>query len=186
MNTLIPLLRFISHSWAMTCLLAVIWSSLPCDAVAQSRSQVGVLVCSGEGNWNTTIKSLKQFECTFSSANGMERCKYAADILAFDFSASVSPLGDSALIWQVFAPPDMSGENYQPGDLEDVYVNAGIKSPKSTEFKAGSLIGRGPISFVLQPVSIQVETGFSIAADVNIFLLTYIGPQLAEESGIRK
>ena len=108
----------------------------------------------------------------------MVRGKYAADILDFDFSASVSPSGDTVLNWQVSGPPEMIGENYQPGDLEGVYVSAGIKSPKYAEFKADTLIGRGPRSFVLQPISVQVETGFSIATGVNILFLTYLGPLL--------
>ena len=160
----------------MACLILVIWISLPSDAVAQSRLQAGVLVCSGDGDWSTTIKSKKQFECTFSSTNGEVRGKYSAEIR--DFSASVSQSGGTVLIWHVSGPPEKVGENYEPGDLEGVYVSAGIEEPKDTKFEANTLVGRGPRSFALQPISVQFETGLSIATGVNMLVLTYQGPLL--------
>ena len=105
---------------------------------------------------------------------GEDRGKYAAEIR--DFSSSVNQSGNTVLIWHVYGPPEKTGENYEPGELEGVYVGAGIESPKDTQFNAGTLVGRGPRSFALQPISVQFETGLSVATGVNVLALTYIGP----------
>jgi hypothetical protein len=41
---------------------------------------------------------------------------------------------------------------------------------------ANALVGGGPGSFTLQPVSVQVQTGLSVAAAVQTLTLDYAGP----------
>ena len=147
---------------------------VPSHANAQARLQAGVLVCAGDGDWSTTINSNKRFQCTFSSTNGEVRGKYSAEIQ--DFSAAVGKSGNTVLMWLVFGPREKIGENYEPGRLEGTYIAAGVDSPKDMEFSADTLVGMGPRSFALQPISVQVQTGLSIATGVNTLVLSYSGP----------
>ncbi len=160
--------------WAVTSLVLTFAVLPPSDADAQKRLQAGVLVCASDGDWGATINSNKPIQCTFSSPNGEVRGKYNAEIR--DFSTAVGKSGDTVLMWIVSGPSEKIGENYEPGGLEGTYVSAGMDLPNDLEFSANALVGLGPRSFALQPISVQVQTGLSIATGVNAIVLRYIGP----------
>lgn len=146
--------------------------SLP--AYSQARLQAGVLACSGEGGWGLIITSRRTFRCTFSSDDGQVRGEYSAVIrrVGIDMGAT----GNTALVWLVFGPAQSVRANFVPGSLAGEYAGAGAEASAVVGIGANALVGGGPDSFALQPVSIQVQTGLSVAAGVQFLELQYVGP----------
>lgn len=148
-------------------------SLMPTQAEAQSQLQAGVLSCSGEGGWGAIIGSRKKFQCTFASSDGSVRGRYSAVI--GKIGLDVGYTGKTALTWLVFGPADTVGENYVVGSLAGSYSGVGANAAVGLGIGANALVGGGPGSFALQPVSVQVQTGVSIAAGVQTLTLEYQG-----------
>lgn len=148
--------------------------STPTIANPQGRSYAGTLVCTAEQDWTETISSKEKFKCTFASANGEVRGQYSAEIQSF--KPDVRTAGDTVLMWQVSGPPEKIGENYEAGELEGFYTNDLETSEGNMQIDSAALVGFGPRSFLLRPISVQVETGLSVAVGVEKLVLTYVGP----------
>jgi len=140
----------------------------------QARLQAGVLVCDGSGGWGLIIASTKRFQCTFSSANGQVREGYEAVISKYGIDIGVT--GQTSLTWLVFGPADSVGVNYAPGTLAGSYAGVGADAAVGLGLGANVLVGGGPGSLALQPVSVQVQTGLSIAAGVQTLDLYFDRP----------
>jgi hypothetical protein len=97
----------------------------------------------------------------------------------------VGKTGATSLLWFVFGPAAKVGENFVPGSLQGGYVGAGAEASVVVGLGANALVGGGPGSFALQPVSVQVQTGLSIAAGVQSLDLEYVGPVPGEPEKIR-
>ena len=141
---------------------------------AQSLLQTGALVCKGEGGWGAIITSKKTFDCTFSTPSGSIKGSYKGTIRKYGIDIGVT--GDTALTWVVFGPVDKAGENYQSGSLAGQYAGIGGEVSLGVGVGANAMLGGSDDAFVLQPISIQVQTGLSIAAGVQTLTLEYVGP----------
>lgn len=161
---------------AATCAALALFVVLlvPIQAQAQSRLQLGSLACTGTGGWGAIITSTKAFRCTFSTTDGVVREQYDAVISKFGLDLGVT--GDTSLMWLVFGPAERIGPHYVQGSLQGSYVGVGADASVGLGLGANALVGGGPSSFALQPVSVQVQTGLSIAAGVQTLDLTYAGP----------
>ena len=146
----------------------------PSSAPAQSTLRAGVLACSGEGGWGLIITSTKNFRCTFSSDNGAVRESYYGVIEKFGLD--LGQTGRTTLTWLVFGSAEIIGPNYVPGSLDGRYGGVGADAAIGVGLGANALIGGRPGSYALQPVSVQVQTGLSIAAGVQTLTLQYTGP----------
>ncbi len=144
------------------------------SAYSQTRLQAGVLACTGEGGWGLIITSRRTFRCTFSSDDGRVRGQYTAVIRRVGLDIGIT--GRSSLVWLVFGPAQVIGPDYVPGSLAGEYVGAGAEATAVVGLGANALIGGGANSFALQPVSVQVQTGLSVAAGVQVLELEYVGP----------
>ena len=159
---------------------AVVWmislmvALTPSESAAQAGLQAGVLSCKGKGGWGAIIGSRKRFRCTFASSDGSFVGHYRATITKFGLDIGVT--GQTALSWLVFGPAEIVGDNYVAGSLEGAYTGVGADVAVGLGLGANALVGGGPTSFALQPVSIQVQTGVSIAAGVQTLTLEYVGP----------
>ncbi len=164
-----------SHRAATGVILALALAALPAaPADAQTRLQTGTLACSGEGGWGAIITSKKDFRCAFTSSDGAVREEYSGQIRKYGID--IGKTGQTALLWLVFGPEGKTGANYAPGSLAGGYGGAGADAALGMGLGANALIGGGPNSFALQPVSVQVQTGLSIAAGVQTLDLQYVGP----------
>ena len=146
----------------------------PGAANAASGIQAGTLVCKGEGGWGAIITSKKEFKCTFGSADGTVRGSYTGVIRKFGLDLGVT--GDTTLTWLVLGPATMVGDNYKEGSLAGSYAGIGAEASVALGVGANALIGGSEDSFALQPVSVQVQTGLSVAAGVQTLTLEYVGP----------
>ena len=166
----------VRSGWAATSLiLALAVTALaPSQVAAQTRLQTGVLACSGEGGWGAIITSKKTFRCAFTSSNGEVRGEYSGVIRKF--GVDIGKTGQTALMWLVFGPEGKVGENYVPGSLAGSYAGVGAEASVGMGVGANALVGGGANTFALQPVSVQVQTGLSVAAGVQTLNLQYVGP----------
>ncbi len=147
---------------------------MPSHVDAQTRLQAGTLACSGEGGWGAIITSKKTFRCAFTASNGEVRGEYSGQIRKFGID--IGKTGQTALMWLVFGPEGKVDDNYAPGSLEGSYVGVGADASVGMGLGANALAGGGPNSFALQPVSVQVQTGLSLAGGVQTLDLQYVGP----------
>lgn len=143
-------------------------------ASAKTRVQAGVLQCQGEGGWGAIITSKKRFNCEFTGAGGRKLGRYSAVVRKFGID--IGKTGKTALQWVVLGPARMVGRDYVIGSLDGEYAGVGADAAVGVGLGANVLVGGGPDSFALQPVSIQVQTGLSIAAGVQTLVLRYEGP----------
>ena len=87
-------------------------------------------------------------------------------------------LRQSVLTWLVRGPAAKVGENFEPGSLAGNYAGVGAEATVGIGGGVNALVGGGAQSFSLQPVSVQVQTGISVAAGVQ-----QTPRQLIDESG---
>lgn len=163
----IPVLAFLASVLALT--------GSP-NAQEKIRIQAGVLSCTGDGGWGAIITSKKQFDCVYSKVTGTPVGRYRAVVRKFGLDLGVT--GKTTLQWAVFGPARRVGGRYVEGSLEGEYAGVGAGVAVGAGLGANALIGGGIDSFALQPVSIQVESGISIAAGIQTLVLTYVGPAL--------
>ena len=157
---------------AALAMLAV--SFTPGVSQAQQRLQTGSLVCKGEGGWGAIITSKKTFDCAFTTPQGRIKGKYKGTIQKYGID--IGKTGNTALTWLVFGPVEISGENYEAGSLAGDYAGIGGEITLGGGVGANALLGGSEDSFALQPISVQVQTGFNIAAAVQTLTLEYVGP----------
>lgn len=160
--------------WKAICLMLAFTALVPSYAEAQSRLQAGTLTCKGEGGWGVIIASKKKFRCTFSSSDGANHDEYVGTIRKLGID--VGKTGSTSLVWLVFGPASKIGNSYVEGSLAGTYAGVGAEATVGVGLGANVLVGGGADSFALQPVSVQVQTGLSIAAGVESLELEYVGP----------
>lgn len=142
-------------------------------ATAQSpRVETGLLSCQGAGGWGQIIASRKSFDCTFTSISGKPLGRYRAVITRYGLDIGLT--GSTQVIWAVFAPADFTGSNYVIGSLDGNYVGVGGGASVGVGLGANALVGGGPRSFALQPVSVSAQTGLNIAVGVEQLSLTFV------------
>jgi len=142
-------------------------------AQAQDGAKAGTLTCLGEGGWGAIITSEKTFDCTYAGLGGVKEA-YRGTIRKFGLD--IGKTEKSALAWVVLGPETFSGDDYLPGGLAGTYRGVGAEVTAGTGVGANLLFGEGDSLFSLQPVSVQMQTGLSIAAGVQTLTLDYVGP----------
>ena len=145
----------------------------PTTAEAETLLRAGTLACAGDGGWGLIITSKKEFRCTFSSTDRSVRGEYIGTIRKYGLD--VGKTGDTVLMWWVSGPTDKVGASYVAGSLQGKYAGVGAEASAGMGLGANALIGAGDGSFALQPISVQVQTGLSVAAGVQTLSLRYVG-----------
>ena len=138
--------------------LATALAATATSAMAQSRIEVGVLDCRGSTN-SFIVGSVTELSCVFNSAGGGSETYHATLRRAgvdLGFNQQV------AVAWAVFAPTARVGR----GDLAGNYGGAAASATVGVGVGANALIGGSGNTIALQPVSLQGQTGLSVAAGV--------------------
>lgn len=137
---------------------AVIFSAAGTPALADGV-KAGMLECQGVDSHTFIVGSVTQLRCRFMPTVGAPEA-YAATIhrlgvdLGFTTSTQVS--------WLVFAPSYRVG----PGGLAGGYGGVSASATLGIGAGANALIGGLGNSFTLQPVSLQGQTGLSVAGGI--------------------
>jgi len=128
-------------------------------ASAQERIQVGVLECRG-GTDSFVVGSVTRLDCMFQPASNAPAERYNATIRRVGVDLGFNQ--QVAVAWAVFAPT----RGYQRGDLTGTYGGASASATFGVGVGANALVGGSNNTIALQPVSLQGQTGLSIAAGV--------------------
>lgn len=133
------------------------FSSQP--ALAQAKIKAGTLTCKGGAGVGLILGSKKTYACTYTSLSGTVE----------DYSASVSKIGldigvtgDSVIVWTVLGSTDV----LNPRALAGNYAGATADVAIGIGGGAKVLVGGSDSSIVLQPLSIQGQTGLNLAVGV--------------------
>ncbi|MBV5269503.1 MAG: DUF992 domain-containing protein [Afipia sp.] len=132
-------------------------------AVAHSqsgRTQVGVLECRGGPNVGMIVGSVTNLGCVFRS-QGRPDDLYTARITKVGIDLGITT--ETALSWAVFAPTAQLG----PGDLSGNYAGVDASAAIVVGLGGNAMIGGSQNSFALQPLSVQGQTGLSVAGGVQ-------------------
>ncbi|MFG1345913.1 DUF992 domain-containing protein [Xanthobacter autotrophicus DSM 431] len=131
-------------------------------ASAQSRVQVGTLVCSLAPNISFVIGSVREMSCSFRpSVRGAKGGSYQGTVRRLGLDIGFS--GSGELVWGVFAPSAKVGK----GALRGTYVGASSNASIGVGLGANVLVGGSQNTFALQPLSVQGQTGLNLALGVS-------------------
>lgn len=148
----------------LTTLLSVASAALVVAAAlahAQSgRTQVGVLECRGGPNVGMIVGSVTNLGCVFRS-DGRPDDLYTARITKVGIDLGITT--ETALSWAVFAPTARLGM----GDLSGNYAGVDASAAVGVGLGGNAMIGGSANSFALQPLSVQGQTGLSVAGGVQ-------------------
>ena len=140
-------------------------SALALPGQALARVEIGVLDCVVEGGAGFIIGSSKDVACTFTAADGLVE-PYAGTIDKLGIDIGVT--NESYIKWAVIAP---TADAYAPGALIGTYGGVSAEATAGAGFGANVLVGGTGDSFILQPLSVQAQTGLNIAAGLTAFHL---------------
>ncbi len=151
---------------------SLIAASLSFSSAANAQSntnvQLGVLNCTVAGGVGLILGSKKGLTCTFKRNDG-SREHYSGSVKKFGLDIGVTK--KSKISWIVLAP---SGR-HTSGALAGGYAGLSAEVTVGGGVGANLLIGGFKESITLQPLSVQVQEGFNIAAGIGSMSLHYVG-----------
>ena len=127
-------------------------------ALAQNRVEVGVLDCRG-ATTSFLVGSVTELGCMFRPPNFPPE-PYRAVIRRVGVDIGIGQ--QVALQWAVFAPSRQIGR----GELAGNYVGAAASATVGVGVGANALVGGSNNTIALQPLSVQGQTGLSVAAGI--------------------
>lgn len=129
-------------------------------AVAAPKITLGTLTCKGHGGVGLILGSKEQMRCVFTTAVSARRHPYMATITKI--GVDIGFTGESTLVWTVLGTTVDIAE----GALEGGYggVTAGVAVGIGAN--ANALVGGSGKSIVLQPISVEGQTGLNLSAGV--------------------
>ncbi len=128
------------------------------SAAAQSRVEIGALECRGTTQ-SFVVGSVTEMSCVFKPGTGGSE-PYHATIRRAGLDIGINET--TAVAWAVFAPTQVVGR----GDLQGNYGGVSASAAIGVGAGANALVGGSNNSFALQPLSVQGQTGLSIAAGI--------------------
>ena len=131
---------------------------------AQPRVEVGILSCAARSTTGTIFASSKSLYCQFQRPGHLELYRGRIDRFGLDLGST----GKTAIAWAVLAPT----ANPPPRSLAGTYGGIGAEATVGYGIGANALIGGSRRGFVLQPLSVQAQTGLNIAAGVRSLVLS--------------
>lgn len=146
---------------AITILAALTAGALAsAPATAQERVEAGVLRCDVAGGTGFIFGSTKELACTYESVSGGVE-DYTGTIRKY--GVDIGSTADSVIVWGVLAPT----KDIPPDTLRGTYRGVSAEATVGVGVGANALIGGNEESIVLQPVSVQAQSGLNIAAGIT-------------------
>jgi len=137
-------------------------------AAAEQRTEIGTLDCIIEGGTNIAIVTSKELSCTFQPADTTRPPETYVGMVN-KFGLELGTTSERVMRWVVLAPTSTSA--YAPGSLADNYIGPSAEITAGIGGGANILVSQTNKNFVLQPVSLQAQTGLNVALGVSEFQL---------------
>jgi hypothetical protein len=138
------------------------------SASAMPPVRAGVLQCRGGENVGFVVGSVTSLECVFQG-QGRRPEAYVATVRRFGVDLGVTE--QTRFEWAVNAPTTRLGRGELAGTYGGVGANASIGVGGGGNF----LVGGPANAYALQPISVQGQTGFNVAAGVAGIELEPVG-----------
>jgi hypothetical protein len=136
--------------------------SLSDNVLAQdARLVAGTLTCRGNGSVGLILGSSQRMSCEFQRVRGGAAVTYTARITRIGLDLGVK--GRNTMVWTVLSSTD----NPATGALAGRYAGVAANAAVGVGVGANALIGGSSNSIVLQPLSVQVQTGVNVAVGVK-------------------
>jgi len=129
-------------------------------SMAAPKIAVGTLTCHGKGGVGYIFGSKQNLRCNFETPISGKSYRYAATITKVGLDIGVK--GDSTMIWTVLGPTTNIPSEALEGNYGGVTAGAAVGIGGT----ANALIGGSSQSIILQPVSVEGQTGLNISAGV--------------------
>ena len=129
------------------------------SANALSPVRAGILQCQGGQNVGFVVGSVTNLECVFQS-EGRRPEPYIATVRRYGVDLGFTD--QTKFSWAVSAP----SHQIQRGELAGNYGGVGANASVGVGFGGNFLVGGPQNSYALQPISVQGQTGFNVAAGV--------------------
>jgi len=133
---------------------------------ADATVKAGLLNCHVASGWGFVFGSTRDLQCTFSSKGKTEH--YTGSISKFGID--VGYLQSGVLAWAVLAP----SMDLKPGALTGDYGGVTAGATSGVGGSANVLIGGSTKSISLQPLSIEGDKGFNLAAGIAAISLKHV------------
>lgn len=133
------------------------------------RVEVGQLTCNVEGGASYIIGSSKTLYCTFDRLGAGVNEAYAGTVNKFGLDIGIT--GTTVILWSVLAP----SSDLPPAALTGTYVGASASASIAIGGGAKVLVGGSDDTIMLQPLSIQAQTGLNVALTVAEVELRAVG-----------
>jgi Protein of unknown function (DUF992) len=126
--------------------------------------KAGMLTCQVASGWGLVFGSSKDLKCSFSPKPGVTE-HYTGTI--GKFGVDIGYTEATVIAWTVLAP----STDVSPGALAGTYTGATGSAAVGGGVGANVLVGGGPRSISLQPVSFQAGTGLNVAGGIALITL---------------
>jgi hypothetical protein len=126
-----------------------------------AKSLMGTLTCKGGPHVGMIVGSQQTLGCTFQPANKSKSRNYTAQITKVGLDIGFK--NETTLVWEVLGSTDVKRGPLLVGDYGGVSAEATV----ALGVGANALVGGSDKSIVLQPVSVQGQTGLNIAVGVT-------------------
>lgn len=130
------------------------------DKNSGAQLSVGTLTCKGKGSIGLILGSKQTLKCTYQPSNKQPPEHYTATITKLGLDIGVK--GASTVIWGVLS----SSTELPAWALEGSYGGVSANASLGVGVGANALVGGSKKSVVLQPLSVQGQTGVNLAAGI--------------------
>jgi hypothetical protein len=156
------------NAFAAACIAAAALAPTVAADAQPSRIQVGTLNCSLSSSVGLVVASQRNVNCIFRSDNAPDEA-YVGRMTSVGLNLGVTSGG--VVVWTVFAHT-----NRYAAMLAGRYVGASAEASLAVGLGANVLIGGSHGSVALQPLSVQGQIGFNVAAGVSELRLHPVQP----------
>jgi hypothetical protein len=136
--------------------VATLLLTAPADAQSPNRVQAGTLACNTSVEFGLIVGSEEALNCTFTPSLRGATEAYTGTIkkLGLDLGAA-----RGVMVWLVYAPTSL-----HVGELAGNYAGVTAGATVGVGLGANVLVGGSNSTIALQPVSIDQNVGFNVAA----------------------
>jgi hypothetical protein len=133
-------------------------------ASAHAPVRAGVPECRGGQNVGFVVGSVASLDCVYRSEGGRPEA-YVATVHRFGLDLGITE--QTRFTWAVNAPTSRFGR----GELAGTYGGVGANASVGVGGGGNFLVGGPSNAYALQPISVQGQTGFNVAAGAADFEL---------------
>jgi hypothetical protein len=142
------------------------FAALLAPADAQSaKALVGTLTCKGGPSVGLIVGSQQRMFCVFQPEGGRRSREYDATLTKVGLDIGFK--NETTIVWQVLGSTDV----YRGALLVGEYAGVSAEASVALGVGANALVGGSEKSVVLQPLSVQGQTGLNLAVGVTSLVL---------------